>query len=80
MTEALIDLGCRITLRPAEAAKALGVSERTLRTMLPHLPHFREGGVVLIPVESLRRWADDRAEREKSRVERLADEIRRSFE
>jgi hypothetical protein len=48
--------------------------------MLPHLPHFREGGVVLIPVEGLRRWADERAVRDKTRVERLANEIRRSFE
>jgi hypothetical protein len=80
MTDESFDLRSRIALRPAEAAKALGVSDRTLRSMLPHLPHFREGGVVLIPVEGLRRWADERAQCEKTRIERLTDEIRGSFE
>jgi hypothetical protein len=56
-----IGLADRITLRPAEAAAALGVSERTFRSLLPRLPHFREGNVVLVPVDELRRWASERA-------------------
>jgi len=56
-----IGLADRITLGPAEAAAVLGVSERTFRSLLPRLPHFREGNVVLIPVAELRRWASDRA-------------------
>jgi excisionase family DNA binding protein len=56
-----IDLANRLTLRPAEAATVLGVSDRTLRAMLPALPHFRVGTMVLIPVEGLRQWVSDRA-------------------
>ena len=35
----------------AEAAEALGIDERTLRQILPVLPHVRVGGVVLLPVD-----------------------------
>jgi len=55
-----VDLASRLTLRPPEAARALGVSERKLRTMLPLLPHLRAGGVVLIPIDALREWIADR--------------------
>ena len=61
-----IDLASRLTLRPAEAARVLGVSERTFRALLPRVPHFREGNVVLIPVAELRRWASDRARDERA--------------
>jgi hypothetical protein len=45
----------RIALRPPEAAKLLGVSERKLRQMLPRLRCVvREGGVVLILPDLLR--------------------------
>jgi len=76
-------LADRITLRPLEAAETLGVSERTLRQLLPELPHFHTEkggrGCVLIPVESLKRWVEARAEAEGNRVERLAAEIERAF-
>lgn len=72
-------LADRITLRPAEAAEVLGVSERTLRTFLPRLPHFREGNVVLIPVDELRRWARERAKTQRAAegevVDRLIEKI-----
>jgi excisionase family DNA binding protein len=51
-----VDLAGRLTLRPAEAARALGLSDRTFRAMLPTLPHFRVGTAVLIPVDGLRQW------------------------
>ncbi len=44
-------LSNRLALRPAEAAQALGIGERTLRQILPELPHVRVGGVVLLPVD-----------------------------
>jgi len=34
----------RLALWPAEAARALGIGERTLRQLLPTLPHLRAGG------------------------------------
>lgn len=62
------DLASRLALRPAEAARALGISERKLRQLLPQLPHVRAEGVVMIPVEPLRRWLAEtaRAERDRS--------------
>jgi excisionase family DNA binding protein len=70
----------RLALRAKEAAAALGVSERTLRSLLPQIPHFREGGVVLIPVELLREWLRERAKAEPEKVDRAVKEIMASFE
>ncbi len=69
----------RLALRPGEAARALGVSERTLRSMLPALPHFREGNVVLIPVDGLRDWLRERCKAEDSNPKNIADQIVRSL-
>lgn len=71
----LPDLRTRLALRPAEAARALGVSERTLRTMLPRLPHVREGAVILIPVGALRDWLRDQARTQADRLDAVAGEI-----
>ena len=57
-----VRLADRLALRPREAAAVLGISERTLRKILPGLPHVRLDGAVLIPVDLLRRWLDERAE------------------
>lgn len=65
----------RLALRPKEAAEALGVSERTLRGLLPELPTVRRGGVVLLPVEGLREWLRDESRAEGNRVEKLVGEI-----
>jgi excisionase family DNA binding protein len=65
----------RLALRPAEAARALGIGERTLRQLLPTLPHVRAGGTVLLPVEGLRRWLDEQAKSERARADAVADEI-----
>lgn len=56
-----VDLANRLALRPEEAAAVLGVSLRKLQTMLPRLPHFRDDGVVIIPVDSLRQCITERA-------------------
>ena len=65
----------RLALRPKEAAEALGISERTLRQILPELPHFRVGGVVLLPVEELKAWLREQASAEGSRAEALVGQI-----
>ena len=65
----------RLALRPAEAARALGIGERTLRQLLPTLPHVRAGGSVLLPVEGLRRWLDEQAKSEKAAANAVADQI-----
>ena len=56
-----IRLADRLALRPKEAAQALGIGERTLRQILPELPHVRLGGVVLLPVEGLQAWLRERS-------------------
>jgi excisionase family DNA binding protein len=55
----------RLALRVRDAAKALGISERTLYTWtgLHDIPHVRVGTVVLYPVDSLRDWLKQQAER-----------------
>jgi len=68
------DLRARLALRPAEAARALGLSERAFRTLLPRLPHVRAGSAVLVPVDSLRRWLDEQARRQPSRVAEIVAE------
>jgi excisionase family DNA binding protein len=47
-----------LSVRPREAARALGISERLLWSWTQHhqIPHVRVGGVVLYPVEELQRW------------------------
>lgn len=52
----------RITLRPQEAADALGVSLSTLErlTKAGEIPRFKEGNVVLYRVATLDAWATRR--------------------
>ena len=57
-----VRLSARLALRLAEAAKALGIGERTLRQILPELPHVRLGGVVLLPVDGLQAWHRERSQ------------------
>ena len=58
MSEELPDLGSRLALRPKEAADALGIGERTLRTWMrdEELPFLRVAGVVLVPTAGLEEW------------------------
>ena len=73
-----LPLSTRLALRPKVAAEALGVCERTLRGLLPQIPHTRIGNAVLIPVEGLQAWLRDQAKAEGSRAERIAGEILRA--
>ncbi len=59
----------RLALRPAEAARALGLSERALRQILPQLPHLHAGSAVLIPVDLLREWLREQARSEEGKVD-----------
>lgn len=58
----------RITLRPQEAADALGVSLSTLErlTKAGEIPRFKEGNVVLYRVVSLDAWAARREADQRS--------------
>ncbi len=75
-----MSLSERLALRPVEAARALGIGERTLRALLPELPHVRAGGVVLLPVEALREWLRSQVRIEASKVDEgvrtILDKIR----
>jgi excisionase family DNA binding protein len=73
--EPALDLSSRLALRPKEAAEALGISERTLRQLLPELPVVRRGGVVLLPVEPLRAWLRDQVTIEGRRADAIVGEI-----
>ena len=70
-----IRLADRLALRPKEAALAMGLSERTLRQILPELPHVRVGGVVLLPVEGLQTWLREQSRAERGRVDESVKEI-----
>jgi excisionase family DNA binding protein len=68
-------LADRVALRPKEAAEALGISERTLRQLLPELPTVRRGNIVLVPVAGLQEWLREESEAEKGRTEKAVMEI-----
>lgn len=51
----------RLALRPKDAAKALGVSPRTLWAWTSEgaIPHIRRGKAILYPTAVLNRWLDE---------------------
>jgi excisionase family DNA binding protein len=71
-----VHLADRLALRPKEAAEALGISDRTLRTWMRDegLPAVRVGGVLLIRVSDLHEWMEERIEAERS-LDELVDEV-----
>jgi hypothetical protein len=77
----LPDLSNRVTLRLAEAARVLGVSEKTLRRHLHEIEGavWRYGGTVLVSVEGLREVdrRNRRAGAERAREERERESRRR---
>ncbi len=61
----------RLSLRPAEAAKALGVSQRHLwelthREKHDPVPHVRLGRATVYPIAALRAWLERRTVRKES--------------
>lgn len=53
-----------LVLRPREAARALGLSERTLWTLTQRgeIPHARIGKCVIYPTAALLAWLDERTQ------------------
>ncbi len=68
-------LAGRLALRPREAARALGIGERTLRQILPEIPHVRVGSAVVIPVDLLREWLRSRARAEERKADQVVHEV-----
>jgi excisionase family DNA binding protein len=64
MTPESLATSPNLSLRPREAAKALGVSERLLWQWTHHgdIPHVRIGRTILYPVDSLRDWLTRQAD------------------
>ncbi len=54
-----------LALRTVDAARALGISERTLWTLTARgvVPHVKLGAVTLYPVDALRSWLASSATR-----------------
>lgn len=50
----------KLALRPCEAARAIGISERHLWAMTARgeVPHVRLGGRIVYPVAALEAWLD----------------------
>jgi len=53
----------RLALRPAEAARALGIGERSLWTLAAkgEIPFARLGGLRVFPITALQRWLEQKA-------------------
>ena len=68
----------RLALRPQEVASALGVSEGTIRKMLPELPHTYIGRCIVIPIHSLQQWLDDKVQSESK--DKLSQEILKTID
>lgn len=56
------DLPLPLAMRPAVAARAIGICERTLWTLTQRgeIPHSRIGGVVIYPTAAIMRWLEER--------------------
>jgi hypothetical protein len=73
--ETAVRLSERLALSIPEAAKAVGVSERLMRTLLPEVPHLRLGNRVVIPVSLLVEWLCKQAQQEQNVVGKAVEEI-----
>ena len=60
-----------LSMRPREAALALGISERLLWdwTRRGLVPHVRIGGVVVYPTDALRDWLRKQTEADEKKSE-----------
>jgi hypothetical protein len=70
-----VRLSERLALTIPEAAKAVGVSERLMRTVLPEIPHCHVGSRVVIPVPLLEEWLRQQAGKEQTVVGKAVNEI-----
>ncbi|MDC1295607.1 helix-turn-helix domain-containing protein [Myxococcota bacterium] len=70
----------RVALGIRETATALGVSEGLVRKWLPQMPHTRLGERVLIPVDPLKKWLQERSQAEMDASRRSAAEILKALD
>ena len=70
-----LDLDSRLALRPAEAAKALGISEKAFRRFMHEIPCVRRGRIRLFRRETLDGWLRRNETAEEDRASEIADEI-----
>jgi hypothetical protein len=73
--ETAVRLSERLALSVPEAATAIGVSERHMRSVLPDIPHCNIGNRVVIPVPLLVEWLRKQAQEEQTVVGKAVDEI-----
>ncbi len=73
--ETAVRLSERLALSVSEAAAAMGVSERLMRSVLPDIPHCRLGNRVVIPVSLLDEWLRKQAQEEQNVVGKAVNEI-----
>ncbi len=73
--ETAVRLSERLALSVSEAATAIGVSERLIRSVLPEIPHCRLGNRVVIPVPLLVEWLRKEAQKEQTVVGKAVDDI-----
>jgi hypothetical protein len=73
--ETAVRLAERAALTIPEAARAVGVSERLIRTLLPEIPHCHLGNRVVIPVSLLVEWLRKQAQEEQNVVGKAVNEI-----
>jgi excisionase family DNA binding protein len=73
--ETAVRLSERLALSISEAARAMGVSERLIRSILSDLPHCHVGNRVVIPVSLLDEWLRKQAQEEQSVVGKAVEEI-----
>ena len=72
----LLGLQDRLALRPPEAAKALGLSERAFREhVLPRCPKFYAGRAVLIPKHLFQKHIETLATEETQQTDETAAEL-----
>jgi len=74
-SETGVRLSERLALSVSEAAKAVGVSERLMRTVLPEIPHCHVGNRVVIPVRLLEEWLRKQAQKEENVVGKAVNDI-----
>ena len=80
MTRRDVDLSDRLALTVAEAAEAVGVSERHFRSMLSEIPHVYIGNRVVIPIEQFKEWLRKRAEAQGARADAVVEEVLEELE
>ena len=73
--ETAVRLSERLALSIPEAARAMGVSERFMHTLLPEIPHCRIGNRVVIPVPLLAEWLRKQSQKDEDVVGKAVNDI-----